>query len=96
MNENSKKAKVYFGKTTILHVHHAFMYISLPSLHDYEMKMPNFTFCGGRVSRFIYISLPSLHDYEVKIPNFTFCGGRASRFYVLFFAIIARLRGENT
>ena len=27
-----------------LHVYHASLYISLPSLHDYNMKMPNFTF----------------------------------------------------
>ena len=26
------------------HVHHLFLYISLPSLHDYDMKMANFTF----------------------------------------------------
>ena len=25
-----------------------FLYISLSSLHDYDMKMPNFTFCGER------------------------------------------------
>ena len=48
VNENSKKAIVYFGKTTILHVHHAFLFISLSSLHDYDVKMPNFTFCGER------------------------------------------------
>ena len=24
-----------------------FWYISLPSLHDYDLKVPNFTFCGG-------------------------------------------------
>ena len=36
------------GKTTTLHVQHTFLYISLPSLHDYEMKMPNFTFYRGR------------------------------------------------
>ena len=24
-----------------------FLYISLPSLHDYYVKMPNFTFCEG-------------------------------------------------
>ena len=29
-------------------MHHAFLYISLPSLHDYHVKMPNFTFCEGR------------------------------------------------
>ena len=27
---------------------HAFLYISLPSLHDYAVKLPNFTFRGGR------------------------------------------------
>ena len=36
------------SKTTTLHVHHAFLYISLPSLHDYDVKMPNFTCCGER------------------------------------------------
>ena len=41
VNENGKKA---IGLT--LHVHHAFLYSSLPSLHDYDVKMPNVTFCG--------------------------------------------------
>ena len=31
-----------------LHVHHAFLYISLPSTARLPMKMPNFTFCEGR------------------------------------------------
>ena len=47
-NEKVKKAIAWQGKTTTLHVHHAFLYISLPSLHDYHVKMPNFTFCEGR------------------------------------------------
>ena len=25
-------------------MHHAFLYISLSSLHDYDVKIPNFTF----------------------------------------------------
>ena len=29
--------------TTTFHVHHTFLYISLPSLHDYHVKMPNIT-----------------------------------------------------
>ena len=33
--------------TTTLHVHHAFLYISFPFLHDYDVKMPNFAFYGG-------------------------------------------------
>ena len=27
---------------------HPFLYISLPSLHDYNVKVPIFTFCRGR------------------------------------------------
>ena len=48
-NGNVKKAIAYkISKTTTLHAHHAFLYISLPSLHDYDVKMPYFTFYGGR------------------------------------------------
>ena len=36
------------SKTISLHVHHAFLYITLPLLHDYDVKMPSFTFYGGR------------------------------------------------
>ena len=42
-NGNTTKAIGLISKTTILHVHHTFLYISLPSLHDYDVKMPNFT-----------------------------------------------------
>ena len=31
------------SKTIALHVHHVFLYNSLPSLHDYDVKIPNFT-----------------------------------------------------
>ena len=31
-----------------LNVHHAFCNISLPSRHDYNLKLPKFTFNGGR------------------------------------------------
>ena len=37
-NENVKKAIGSIGKTTSLHVHHAFLYISLPFLHNYDVK----------------------------------------------------------
>ena len=33
-NEDVKKAIGLLPKTTTLHVHYAFLYISLPSLHD--------------------------------------------------------------
>ena len=47
-NEDVKKAIGLLRKTTTLHVHHAFVYISLPSLHDYDVKMLNCKFYGGR------------------------------------------------
>ena len=40
-------AKGLISKTTILHVQHAFLYISLPSLHDYTVKVLNFTMYRG-------------------------------------------------
>ena len=46
-NGNVTKAVGLISKTTILHVHHAFLYISLPSLQDYDVKMPNFTMYRG-------------------------------------------------
>ena len=46
-NGNATKATGLIRKTTILHVHHTFLYISLPSLHDYDVKMPNFTVYRG-------------------------------------------------
>ena len=46
--ENVKTAIGLLNETSTLHVHHAFLYISLPLLHDYDVKMPNFTFYGGR------------------------------------------------
>ena len=36
------------SETTTLHVHHAFLCISFLLLHDYNVKMPNFTFWRGR------------------------------------------------
>ena len=38
--ENGKK---YMFITTNLYVHHAILYISLASLHHYDIKLPNFT-----------------------------------------------------
>ena len=46
--DGNENAIGLLSKTTSLHVHHAFLYISLPLLHDYDVKMPSFTFYGGR------------------------------------------------
>ena len=57
-NENVKKAIGLLSKTTSLHVHHAFLYICLPLLHDYNVKMPSFTFYGGRKQATTNFSFP--------------------------------------
>ena len=41
----SKKSNSLTRQNTTLHVHHAFLYISLPSLHGHHVKLPNFMFC---------------------------------------------------
>ena len=50
-NENVKKKTIgLISKTTTLHVHHTFLYISFPFLHayHYNVKMLNFAFYGER------------------------------------------------
>ena len=44
LKDNVKKAIGLVNKTTSLHVHHAFLYISLLSLHNYDVNKPNFMF----------------------------------------------------
>ena len=65
------------SKTTTLHVHHAFLYISLQSLHKYEVKWPNFMFTWGRERQgdnFYHLCqnlgvVPSL-QLQPKFPSF--------------------------
>ena len=47
-NENVKKIIGLISKTTTSNVHHTFLFISFPFLHNYDVKVPNFAFCGGR------------------------------------------------
>ena len=45
--------------TTTSHVHHTFLYISFPFLHDYDVIMSNISFYGGRkqaTTKFISLS----------------------------------------
>ena len=54
---NSLTRQNYNFATKTLHVHHAFLYISLPSTARLPVKMHNFTFCEGRkqaVTKFIF------------------------------------------
>ena len=59
-NENVQKAIGLVSKTTTLHVHNDFLYISLSSLHDYDGKMPNFTLMDDVNKQRRTLSLPEL------------------------------------
>ena len=39
---------MFNNKAITLHMHHTLLFISLPFLHDYNVKMPNFTFYRER------------------------------------------------
>ena len=43
-----RESQIGNSLTTTLHVHHTFLYISLPSTARLPMKMHNFMFCEGR------------------------------------------------
>ena len=53
-NKNVKKEIGLLSNTTSLHVHHTFF--SLPLLHNYDVKMPSFTFYGGPKQVMTYFS----------------------------------------
>ena len=64
-NKNVKKTIGLISKTTTSHVHHTFLYISFPFLHDYNVKMPNVAFYGGpkQATRKFYFSLGAFIIY---------------------------------
>ena len=59
-----------FRKTIILRVHHAFRYISFPSLHDYDEIMPIFTFCAERELRYSLLEFNSRKNCQ-HLRNWT-------------------------
>ena len=75
--QQSQKAIGLVSKTTALHVHQAFWYISFPSLHHYYVKWPKFKFFLGRErqgDKFYHLCLnsgaaPSL-QLQHKFPFF--------------------------
>ena len=64
VNKNGKKTQHstvvgLISQTTTSHVHHAFLYISLPSLHDYNVKNAEFQVGLGRehkISTFFFFT----------------------------------------
>ena len=71
-NGNAAKTIGLISKATILRVHHAFLDISLPSLHDYDVKMPNSTMYRGSTQA--TTKFPLFLNLDVVLRNSTFGG----------------------
>ena len=56
-DENVHKAISLISKKKTLHLNHALCFISLPSLNDYDQKLPNFTFIFYGLTHFTGIQL---------------------------------------
>ena len=76
-NGHVQKAIGLISKTTTLHMRHAFLYISLPSLHNYDVKWLKFRFTWERKRQGDKFYNPCLDSGEVpslqlqpKFPSF--------------------------
>ena len=76
-NENVKKAIGLDWRNNNCARASRFLYISLPSLQDYDVKKLNFTFCGGRdhkKTNFLFFSWTSIQSFRIqlqkKLPTF--------------------------
>ena len=66
----SKRTIGLLSKTTTLYVHHTFLYISLPSLHDYDVKCLISRFMEDVNKRWlIFLSLSKLKCGPLKINS---------------------------
>ena len=66
-------------------MHHLFLNIFLPSLHDYNVKLPNFTFCRGREQKtttFFFSSGTLIESFKIQLQQ--------------KFAIIWRIKRDGT
>ena len=83
-------------KTTTLHTHHAFLYILLLSLHDYDVKMLNFSYCGGRelkTKTLFFFSRTSLHYFRILLQKTILAG--MERFWSCCLKIMSSSRSRK-
>ena len=68
--EDGKKAVALDWQNN--NMHHAFWYISLSSLPDYDVKLLNFTFCGGgerTTMTFFFFSCTSTQSFRIQVQR---------------------------
>ena len=74
---NGNVKKPISCKTTTLHMHHALLYISFPSLQDCNVKMPNFRFNEERKQTKTNLSFLGYHS--LTHPRLIQAGTQGSR-----------------
>ena len=63
------------AKQQLWHVRHAFLYISQPSLRDYNEKVPDFTFCRRQEHKTTAVSFSSFspriftQSFRIQLPR---------------------------
>ena len=70
--ERQKNYRVRLAKKQLCTCITLFWYISLPSLYDYDVKIPNFTFCGVRehkVTTFFFFLWTSIQSFRIQLQK---------------------------
>ena len=69
VNENSMKATGLYWQNN--NSARASRFFSLPSMHDYDVKMPNFTFCGGHEQKttFFFVSYNLTQSFRIQLQK---------------------------
>ena len=70
--EWQKSNRFIVAKQQLCTCNHAFLYISLLSLHDYSVKVSNFTFCQGRehkTTTFFFFSWTLIQSFRIQLQK---------------------------
>ena len=74
VNKNGKKSIGFDWQNKTLHVHHDFLYISLPSLHDYNVKViSRFVEDVSTRQRLLFLSLKFYRTTKVPLRQPSVC-----------------------
>ena len=72
VNEDGKKAIGLDRQNNNLQVHDSFWYFCFPSLHDNNVRVPNFTFCRGRehkTTTFVFFSWTLIQSFRIQLQK---------------------------
>ena len=70
-NDNGKKAIGLDWQRKILQVLHTFLYIFLPSPHDYDVKLPIFRFLEDKLktTTYLFLSWTSMQSFGITLQK---------------------------